>query len=304
MVQVSIITPSLNRADMIADAIESVLEQNYSDFEHIIVDGGSTDGTSDLLKRYPHLKVISEPDRGMYDSLNKGLMLAQGEWIGFLNTDDQYAAGVFAEVEKHNSNETILALAGDAEIFVVESDSGPRTLNTFSPVNKDLLTLSTLDSPYFNAWFFRRTVFKEIGCFNVDYRIVADRDFMLRFALSDLKYQYLHKLVYRYRRHESSLTFEVTNQKLANIVDEHLDLTRQYLIRSDISPHAKTLLRKFRTRDTVEMAWIGIKTGRFAKALHYAAEGTKYDLFWIGGFIKRMIISLKAGLIRIFRNSF
>ena len=74
---ISIITPSFNRCGMITQAIESVLAQNYPHFEHIIVDGGSTDGTLDILSKYSHLKIISEPDKGMYDALNKGLNIAR-----------------------------------------------------------------------------------------------------------------------------------------------------------------------------------------------------------------------------------
>src|SRR4030066_1952836 len=96
--KVSIITPSYNRAGMIETAIQSVLSQNFPEVEHIIIDGGSTDGTLDVLKKYPHLRVVSEPDQGMYDALNKGLNLATGEIIGFLNTDDYYAPSVFDKI--------------------------------------------------------------------------------------------------------------------------------------------------------------------------------------------------------------
>jgi glycosyltransferase involved in cell wall biosynthesis len=86
----SIITPTYNRANYIMDAVESVLSQDYPNVEHIIIDGQSKDGTLELLGRYPHLKVISEPDSGMYDALNKGLMKAQGDVIGWVNSDDLF----------------------------------------------------------------------------------------------------------------------------------------------------------------------------------------------------------------------
>ena len=114
---VSIITPSFNRADLIGHAIESVLKQDYSPIEHIIIDGGSTDGTLDLLAQYPHLKVVSGPDNGMYDALNKGLKLAQGEIIGFLNTDDLYAPDMLKEIAGYFSNAEVEAVAGRAGVF-------------------------------------------------------------------------------------------------------------------------------------------------------------------------------------------
>ena len=82
--------PCLNRVNLIREAIESVLAQDYPNFEHIVIDGGSTDGTLDVLREYRHLKLISEPDNGLYDAVNKGIRLAQGELIGWLNSDDVY----------------------------------------------------------------------------------------------------------------------------------------------------------------------------------------------------------------------
>ena len=86
--RISIVTPSFNQGHYIAATIESVLAQQYPDFEHIIIDGGSSDITLDVLQRYPHLHVISEPDRGHAHALNKGFRLATGEHPGFLNSDD------------------------------------------------------------------------------------------------------------------------------------------------------------------------------------------------------------------------
>jgi glycosyltransferase involved in cell wall biosynthesis len=86
--RISIVTPSFNQGHYIVATIESVLAQQYPNFEHIIIDGGSTDMTLDVLRRYPHLHVISEPDRGHADALNKGFRLATGDIWSFLNSDD------------------------------------------------------------------------------------------------------------------------------------------------------------------------------------------------------------------------
>ena len=93
--KISVITACLNRKEFIGAAIESVLAQNYPHFEHWIIDGGSSDGTHEVLKRYPHLNVLSEPDRGVYDAWNKGIDRADGDVIAILNSDDMYAAGAF-----------------------------------------------------------------------------------------------------------------------------------------------------------------------------------------------------------------
>ncbi len=99
--KISIVTPSFNSAQFIRDAIESVLKQNYPNFEHIIIDGGSTDGTIEILKKYPHLKWISEPDKGQSDALNKGFKLSSGDWILWLNSDDRLADNSINVYIKH-----------------------------------------------------------------------------------------------------------------------------------------------------------------------------------------------------------
>lgn len=90
---ISIITPSFNQAAYIEDTIRSVMTQDYPAWEHIVIDGGSSDGTLDILARYPHLRCVSEKDRGQGDAVNKGLRLARGEIIGWLNSDDTYLPG-------------------------------------------------------------------------------------------------------------------------------------------------------------------------------------------------------------------
>jgi len=95
---ISIVTPSLNQGRYIEQTIQSVLLQNYPNFEHIVIDGGSTDGTVEILKKYPHLKWISEKDSGQSEALNKGLKMATGDIIAWINSDDWYAEGAFNNV--------------------------------------------------------------------------------------------------------------------------------------------------------------------------------------------------------------
>jgi glycosyltransferase involved in cell wall biosynthesis len=98
---VSIITPSYNSRRYINETIQSVLSQDYDSLEHIIIDGGSTDGTQDILKEYQHLIWISEPDDGQSDAINKGIQMARGEVIGWINSDDTYNADTIQKVANH-----------------------------------------------------------------------------------------------------------------------------------------------------------------------------------------------------------
>ena len=93
--RISIVTPSYNQAGFIAEAVKSVKAQAYADTEHLVLDNRSTDGTGDILKQYPHLKLICESDGGQSDALNKGFKMASGDIVGWLNADDRYLPGCF-----------------------------------------------------------------------------------------------------------------------------------------------------------------------------------------------------------------
>src|SRR5205085_4919715 len=99
-VKISIITPSYNQGRFIRDTIESVLNQNYPNFEHIVIDAVSNDNTVEILKEYPHLKWISEKDKGAADAINKGMKMATGEITTWLNSDDYFEQNIFSYVEK------------------------------------------------------------------------------------------------------------------------------------------------------------------------------------------------------------
>src|ERR1700679_4321961 len=115
---ITIITPSYNQAAYIEQTIQSVLRQDYARGEHIVMHGGSTDGTVDILNRYPHLIWRSEKDRGQADALNKGLALAKGDIIGWINSDDYYQEDIFSSVVEHFQTTGASWLVGrQADVF-------------------------------------------------------------------------------------------------------------------------------------------------------------------------------------------
>jgi len=99
--RITIITPCLNAAPFLSEALESVVNQCVTGMEHMVLDGGSTDGTLDILNSFPGLRVVNGPDRGSHDAMNKGVELAKGDIIGFLNADDTYEVGVFTDIAMH-----------------------------------------------------------------------------------------------------------------------------------------------------------------------------------------------------------
>lgn len=115
--KISIITVTWNRAEMLEDAILSVMSQNYQNYEHIIIDNASTDNTSQILSKYKHIKFISEPDNGQSEAINKGFKLATGEIFGWLNDDDIYLPGTFHFVNENFDTSIYSMIYGRSKII-------------------------------------------------------------------------------------------------------------------------------------------------------------------------------------------
>jgi glycosyltransferase involved in cell wall biosynthesis len=290
--RISVITPCLNSARYIAVCVESVLKESHGGAEHVVVDGGSSDGTLAALQRYPHLKLCSGPDHGMYDALNKGLALSRGDIIGFLNSDDCYADGAFSSLERSFSDATVMAVVGEAVFFRESENNEADIVARFDPTNADLLELATLRSPVFNSWFFRRSVFAEIGNFDASYRIAGDREFMLRFALSGLRYIDVDTLICRYRIHPGSMTLWANDAVSEEIVSEHIQMTDRHLRRPDVCGRARKLISEACTRDTLRMAFRSIRRREASKVIRYAAAGTRHNPAWMLRFVKLSVGAL------------
>jgi glycosyltransferase involved in cell wall biosynthesis len=294
-VMISIITPCLNRAHFVQDAIQSVMEQNYTDFEHIIIDGGSTDGTLELLSKYPHLKVTSEPDRGMYDALNKGLAKIQGDIVGFLNTDDTYAPDCFREIIRTFEDKSVDAAVGKAIISKGNSEENQPVIMEIAPSNPERLWEKLiLGLPAFNAWFFRRETIKTTGVFNSDYRIIADREYLIRFWMHQPRYRILDRVIYNYHQHSESFTINIDNPYRKQIIDEHLKMMDVLLSNPLIPKKAAGLLRQARTRDTLNISTYLLRKKKFADAWKYVQIGVRHDWTWPARIIFRGLKSIAS----------
>jgi glycosyltransferase involved in cell wall biosynthesis len=178
---VSIITPSYNQAQFVEETILSVLNQDYPDIEYIIVDGGSTDGTLDILRRYQdRITWLSEPDRGQADGINKGFRMAQGEVLAYLNSDDLYLPGAVRTVVEYFAAYPQIGLAyGDCR--VIGPDGKPLGLISAPEPNvKRLIHLAEfIPQP---AAFWRRSVIERVGLLDEDLQYALDYDFFIRAA--------------------------------------------------------------------------------------------------------------------------
>lgn len=169
----TIITVVKNKADTIEECILSVLEQDYYNIEYIVIDGGSTDGTLDIINKYENAidYYISEPDQGLYFAMNKGISLASGDIINFINADDYFLRDVFREYANKFQNIKIKMVYAHTE---VRDTQGNFVCTTSSPVYTVLLFPIS-----HSACFIQRAVFETIGYFDTSYSIAADYHFLL-----------------------------------------------------------------------------------------------------------------------------
>jgi glycosyltransferase involved in cell wall biosynthesis len=280
---ISIVTPCLNRSQFIEEAIQSVLQQDYPHVEHIVVDGGSIDGTLEILRRYHHLRVISEPDNGLYDALNKAIRLAKGEIIGQLNSDDSYADNIFSNVARRFVDDPELdTVCGGATVFDEDAEGNRATNAEYQKSrNKELSFYNiTLGVPIINARFFRRRVYERVGLFDMRYPISADRDFLMRVAVAGVKSASLEGLVYHYRRHPDSLSINREGSRVGALLKEHMDMSERYLQRVGLPPEAHRHCRLWHTRETFRTALQELFRLRFRDALRYMVLGWHYDAAW------------------------
>lgn len=181
---ISVVTTCLNAAETIGRAFDSVEAQGESLHEHLVIDGGSTDGTIGLIEEYQgrlgaRLKWVSEPDRGIYDAMNKGLALASGDWVLVLGADDTLEPGALAAVAQAAAADPGADLVyGDA--YVLGPD-GRRYLQS-SARGPRLASGLPLEMPVCHqACAFSARSYEQLGRFDLRYRIAADYDFYLRF---------------------------------------------------------------------------------------------------------------------------
>lgn len=287
---ISILTPCLNRAQYVATAIRSVLDQDYPRFEHLIMDAGSTDGTLEILAQYPHLRMISEPDEGMYEALNKGLSLAKGEIIGFLNTDDHYTKGAFEVAARGLAKASSSLVVGQAELLEDTGQTLVRRLD--NPLLDNLLGQAILGEPRMNAFFFRREVFQAVGRFDTSFKLAADRDFLMRIALAGLRGTEVKEVLYCYRAHRGSMTFDVDHRKGRAMVDEHLRWAEKYLRQPAFPTQAANYMSQLYVRVSIEGCGRALLTGDVAGASRYARAGVRHDAFWVFRFLRYAVLFL------------
>ena len=180
----SIITATYNSASTLADTLKSVLAQTFTDYELIIIDGQSTDDTLNIVQSYApqfkgRLRWISEPDRGLYDAMNKGIRMSQGTFVGILNSDDFYTSPhvlstLVNALEQHGSD----AVYGDVHYVSAKNLEHPIRYYSSRHFRPWMMRMGFM--PAHPSFYCRREVYLQYGLFNIDYKVAADFEQLLR----------------------------------------------------------------------------------------------------------------------------
>lgn len=209
--KISVVTPSYNQAAFVEEALWSVRRQNYPSVEHIVIDGGSTDATVEILRRYSsrsewgHLRWISEPDQGQSDALNKGLRMVTGDIVGWLNSDDRYRTGCFQSVldgfEKHAGADVIY---GDYTWI----DANGLITQIRREISFSYFILQYHHTLYIpsTATFLKRKIFEQGQFINPDLHYSMDYEFFLRLARCGYRFKHISHLLADFRWHSQSKT--------------------------------------------------------------------------------------------------
>ena len=266
MLKISIVSPSYNQAKFLEECLLSVEEQNYPEVEHLVADGGSTDGAVEILKSYSqesshkHLRWASEPDDGQSDALNKGFRLASGDIVGWLNSDDRYRPGCFRVVAKaFERNPDVDILYGDTTWI----DEGGRILKVRREIEFSQFVLSYHRVLYIpsTATFFRRRIFDEGNFLDPQYQYAMDYEYFLRLARKGYRFKHVRHLLGDFRWHSNSKS------------GAHFD--RQVAEFDSIAVSYSKVLSSLRSGPTKKITFT---------ALRFAAAGIRYSEKLVRGY--------------------
>ena len=224
-VKITVVTPCFNSEHTLRETLESVAGQKHPHVEHIVMDGGSTDSTLDILKQFPHLKWFSEKDEGHYHAMNKGIAMATGEAVAILNADDCYCNGILAKVaDAFASHPEWDALFGDI-IFV--AGDGKEIFRREEACWDAQIVRYGFGLANHQALFVRRRTYARLGLLRYnDFKNCCDYEFLMRLAHNHCRIGHIREYVVRYRYHQFGQSADA--RIVANMARESSRIRAEY----------------------------------------------------------------------------
>ena len=220
ILKITIITVCYNSEKTIKTTLDSVANQTFKKIEHIIIDGKSSDKTISIVKKYPHIKkIISEPDKGIYDAMNKGIKIATGDIIGFLNSDDFYSSnGVISKMAATFEEEPSLD-ACYADLIYTDKLDISKNIRYWKSSKFTLGLFSKGWCPPHTTFFVSRLIYEQFGSFDLNYRIASDVELTMRFLeVNKINAHYIPEIWVKMRLGGT------TNQNLKNILIQNKEV--------------------------------------------------------------------------------
>lgn len=238
MTKVTIITATYNSASTVKDTLASIDAQVYPNIEHLVIDGCSKDATLSIVQEFGHVShLICEPDRGIYDAMNKGIRLATGDIIGILNSDDFYPdSDVIADVVKHFEETGCDALYAD--LIYVDPEKTTKIVRKWRSGNFSRDNFLTGWMPPHPTFFVKKSVYERLGCFDTRLRSAADYELLLRFLyINKIATSYLPRVLVHMR------SGGMSNRSFRNRIKAHLEDYRAWSF-NGIRPKWYTVVMK------------------------------------------------------------
>lgn len=271
----TVITPILNRRGSLEVALGSVEGNLDGQLEHLVVDGGSQDGSRELVLAHPRAYLIDAPGSTLYQAINIGLQCARGAWIALLNSDDVFEPGAL---------ESILPILERSEADAVRGQAHYRWSNALpapspAPPAAGQLTLETVlfGGPAINATIIRRATLEQIGRFDETFLIAADREWLLRAQHWGWNVQQLNLPVYRYTLHPGSLTLNQRANSAERWTSEHVAIARRYLKSWPRLSYARLQITYWHAQETGRLALQQVRLYQVRAAAREIWNGLRHD---------------------------
>ena len=263
LLTISVVTPCLNSENTIRETIESVRTQDYPAVEHVVMDGGSTDGTLKILSEYPHLRLFSEKDEGHYHAMNLGIERATGDVIGILNADDCYRPGALSAIaDTLTRNPDWQGLFGDFVFIDGDGNELYRRQEALFDYNTMRYAFGYICHP---ALFVKTGVYQKYGAYRYkSFKNLCDYDFILRIAKAGCKIGTLHRFIVDFRYHDFGQSLD--KRVIRNFDKELWEIKKQHGVPGGVAGrilylygHARRQLQKIiyrRTCDVYPARWL------------------------------------------------